>query len=217
MIAYFNIEQGSTEWFEVKHGKVGGTRSKDLFIKTDTLLIKLIAEHIEPFDEDYEEGYKSDAMERGNEFEPQGRVELGKYVGVEFLECGWIQSDNELLGISPDGITADLKTQCELKCPGATAHLKMILSDAIPIEYINQCVHAFTCNDKLENFYFASYRPENKLKPLFVKKLTRNSLVNNGTVAKPVMQEIRHLVTASIAEAEKLQEQISEKINQLKF
>ena len=216
-VYHFNIEQNSTEWFEIRHGKIGGTRAKELFVKSDTLFYKLLAETIEPFDEDAEDGYQSEAMERGNFLEPQARIELQKYTSLEFIECGWIQSDNELMGISPDGITADLTVQCEVKCPQPIAHLKMCVSDAIPLEYINQCVHAFTVNDKLETLYFVSYRPECTIKPLFVKKLTRDSLVNNGTFAKPVMVLIQDLVKVSYREAGFLQEQITETINKLNF
>lgn len=216
-VYHFNIEQHSAEWFDLRWGKIGGTRAKELFVKSDTLFYKLLSETIEPFDEDAEESFQSEAMERGNFLEPQARIELQKYTGLEFIECGWIQSDNELMGISPDGITADFTIQIEVKCPGAIAHLKMCVADAIPLEYINQCVHAFTVNDKLEKMYFVSYRPECTIKPLFVKVLTRDSLVNNGTVAKPVMVEISHLVTVSYLEAELLQEQIKETINKLKF
>lgn len=216
-VYHFNIEQHSSEWFEIRHGKIGGTRAKELFIKSDTLFYKLLAEIIEPFDEDAEESYQSEAMERGNFLEPQARIELQKYTGLEFIECGWIQSENELMGISPDGITADLAIQCEIKCPGAIAHLKMCVSDAIPLEYINQCFHAFTVNDKLETLYFISYRPECTIKPLFIKVLTRDSLVNNGTIAKPKMESISSLVRDSFGEAVMLQEQIIETINKLKF
>jgi len=216
-VYHFNIEQHSSEWFEIRHGKIGGTRAKELFVKSDTLFYKLLAEHIEPFDEDSEDGFQSEAMERGVFLEPQARIEAEKYIGVEFLECGWIQSDNELMGISPDGITADFTIQIEVKCPGSIAHLKMCVSDAIPLEYINQCVHTFSVNDKLEKLYFISYRPECTIKPLFVKLLTRDSLVNNGTVAKPVMVLISDLVRVSYREAEFLQEQIKQTINKLKF
>jgi len=214
---HFNIEQNSAEWFEIRHGKIGGTRAKELFIKSNTLLYKLLSETIETFDEDADESFQSEAMERGSFLEPQARIEAEKYIGVEFLECGWIQSDNELMGISPDGITADLTIQCEIKCPQSINHLKMCVSDSIPLEYINQCVHAFTVNDKLEKLYFVSYRPEFIIKPLFVKELTRESLVNNGTVAKPILLSIWELVTISHKESELLQKQITETINKLKF
>lgn len=214
---HFNIDQHSIEWHEIRWGKIGGTRAKELFVKSDTLLYKLLAEIVEPFDEDYEESYQSEAMERGNEFEPQARDEASKYTGLNFIECGWIQSENDLMGISPDGITSDLENQLEIKCPGAVAHLKMCIKNEIPIEYINQCVHAFVCNDKLKKLFFCSYRPECEIKPLFIKKLTLESLVNNGTAAKPVMVSISDLVKMSNREAEFIQEQIKENINKLSF
>lgn len=216
-IYHFNIEQHSTEWHEIRHGKIGGTRAKELFVKSDTLFYKLLAETVEPFDEDIEEGYQSDAMERGNLYEPQARAEAEKYTGLKFLECGWIQSDNELIGISPDGITADFTVQIETKCPGIIAHLRTCVSNEIPLEYVNQCVHAFTVNDKLQKLYFVSYRPECAIKPLFVKELTRDSVVNKGTKAKTVMVSISELVKSSFVEAKKLQEQIKQTINQLSF
>mgnify|MGYP003424799232 FL=1 len=217
MTAHYELEQGSSEWFEIKHGKIGGTRAKLLYTKTDTLLIELLAETIEPFDEDADESYKSDAMENGSYLEPQARLELEAYCGVHFKEVGWIQSEDELIGISPDGISHCETMQCEIKCPQAKAHIRMCLSNEIPLEYIPQCIHSFVANDKLEKLYFCSYRPENPLKPLFVKELTRESLVNVGTNAKPVVKSISEMTPLIKLEIEMLKEIISKSINQIKF
>ena len=213
---HFNIEQGTGEWFELKHGVIGGTRAKGLFIKTDTLFYELLAELTEPFDETDEESYTSDAMERGNELEPEARKQLSKYTGVEFIECGFIKNAIPLLGISPDAITINFKTGAEIKCPEAKRHLRTCVADAIPLENIHQCIHSFTVNDNLETFYFMSYRPES-IKPMFVKKLTRDSLVNIGTQAKPVMKTIAECVEIAQTEAKRLQEELSLTINKLKF
>jgi hypothetical protein len=212
----YDIEQGSLEWFELKHGKIGGTRAKGLFIKSDTLLLELLAEHTEPFDEDAEDTFKSDAMERGTYLEPQARIELGKYSGIEFLECGFIESDDELLGISPDGISECETIQCEIKCLGAKNHLKLCLKDEIPNEFIPQLIHAFAVNSKLKKMYFCAYRPES-IKQIFVKELNRNSLVNIGTEAKPVIKAIHELVLVIQRESKFLKEQIEISINKLKF
>jgi len=215
MKIYHNLEQGSTDWFEMKHGKIGGTRSKQLFVKSDTLLIELLAELTEPYDEDLE-SYKSDAMEHGQYLEPQARIELQKYCGVEFLEVGWIQSDNPLLGVSPDGISKCATIGCEIKCPEAKKHLRTCLKNEIPLDHINQCIHNFAVNPKLETFYFVSYRPES-IKPMFVEKLTRESLVNIGTEAKPIIKTISEVVTEIYKHTEILQRKINESINKLKF
>lgn len=237
MTAHYDIEQGSSEWFEIKHGKIGGTRAKLLYTKTDTLLIELLAETIEPFDEDADESYKSDAMENGSYLEPQARLELEAYCGVHFKEVGWIQSEDELIGISPDGISHCETMQCEIKCPQAKAHIRMCLSNEIPLEYIPQCIHSFVANDKLEKLYFCSYRPENLLKPLFVKELTRDSVVDlgwkkkievevigaKGVPIKPKIETVTDFKTISdwvkVAsnEVKELKTEISKSINQIKF
>jgi hypothetical protein len=215
MKVYFDVEQGSLDWFLLKHGKIGGTRAKGLFTKTDTLLYELLAEQTERYDE-YEESYVSEAMEIGKMLEPQARFELGIYTGLDFLEAGWVQSDIELLGISPDGITADLTVQCEIKCLQAKAHIKMCLKNEIPLEHIDQCVHAFTVNSRLEKLYFCGYRPESP-KKLFVKLLTRDSEVNIGTEAKPVLKPIKEVVTMAYELTDGLQIKITESINKLNF
>ena len=232
---HWEIEQKTIEWFAIRWGKIGGTRSKGLFVQSDTLLINLLAEHVEEFDEDMDEGYASAAMERGNELEPQALGALSQYTGFEFLPIGWIQSDNPLLGISPDGITEDCTKQAEIKCPQAVAHLRMVLTGEIPAEYINQCVHAFTVNPKLESLFFCSYRPENELKPMFVKELTRDSLVDIGWTKKgkviedrgygekeyvakgPDLRSVSDWSKKAIEEAEFLQVKIASHIEKLKF
>ena len=216
MKVYFDVEQSSLDWFLLKHGKIGGTRAKGLFTKTDTLLYELLAEQTERYDEDAEDSYTSDAMLIGKMLEPQARYELGLYTGYDFLEAGWVQSDIELLGISPDGITADLTVQCEIKCLQAKAHIKMCLKDEIPLEHIDQCIHAFTVNDSLEKLYFCGYRPESP-KKLFVKELTRESKVNIGTEARPIFKTISEVVVEAKVLANELQIKITESINKLNF
>lgn len=216
MKVYFDVEQNSLDWFLLKHGKIGGTRAKGLFTKTDTLFYELLAEHTERYDEDQEEGYASDSMLNGKNQEPQARHELSIYTGYDFLEVGWIQSDIELLGISPDGITPDLTVQCEIKCLQAKNHLRMCVKDEIPLEHISQCVHAFTVNDRLEKLYFCGYRPESP-KKLFVKCLTRESEVNIGTEAKAVIKPISSIVLEAKGLAKEMQIKLTETINKLNF
>lgn len=189
MIVHWNLVQGTPEWHQHKWGKIGGSSSKGLFVPSDTLLYQLLAEHTEPFEMD-EDSYVSGDMQRGIELEPLGRIELGKFAGVEFLEAGWLQSsENDLLGISPDGITQDLKVSCEIKCPGAKKHISTVHCREIPSDNIHQCLHYFTVNPNLEKHYFATFRPESKY-PLWPKLLTKDSLIDLGTKAKPVVKKI---------------------------
>ena len=63
-----NMEQRTMEWFEIKHSKIGGTLSKGLFVKSDTLLIELLSQRIE----EYEgvESFISADMVKGIDLEP---------------------------------------------------------------------------------------------------------------------------------------------------
>lgn len=179
MINHKEIIQGTEDWLGIKWGKIGGTLAEGLFVDSDTLFIDILSQKLEEFE--YEEStFSSAAMERGNDLEPFAREFLNKYTGLEFLETGWLQSEeNELLGISPDGITEDETIQCEIKCFGRKKHTEVLLKGDIPEEYIHQCIHAFTVNPKLEKLYFIAFRPESLVNN-FIKEVTLNSLFNIG-------------------------------------
>ena len=211
-----NIEQGTPEWHETRYRKVGGSTSKGLFVKTDTLRNELLGQFLEDFED--VDSYTSADMERGNELEPYAVKELNKYTNLSFNAVGWLQCEEiPLIGISPDGITDDNKFSCEIKCPARKKHTETILKDAIPLDNLHQCLHYFTINPTLEKHYFASYRPENKIKPLFVKELTRQSIINLGTEKKPNLKTVTEWVEIAKENARQLQINIDEAIKQLEF
>ena len=178
-----NLEQQTPLWFELKWGKIGGTLAKDLFKRSESLFYKILSEKLEQFDfeDDY---YINSHMQRGNDLEPFARDFLNSYTGLKFNEVGWIQSECcDLLGISPDGITEDLKNQCEIKCLSRKKHTEILVKQEIPLEYIFQCCHAFAVNNILEKLYFISFRPECNVNN-FIKCITLKSIVNVGTEKK---------------------------------
>jgi hypothetical protein len=216
MIVRNDIEQHSEEWHKVRYGKIGGTLSKGLFVKSDTLLEDVLSEIVEYFE--LQESFQSYDMIRGTELEPEARKALNAYLGIELKEVGWLQCEEiPLLGISPDGITECETISAEIKCPNAKTHLKTILANEIPANNIHQCIHYFTVNPKLEKHYFCSFRPENNFKSMFVKELNRESLVDLGTKAKPNIKTVGHWVLVAKREATFLQEQIDNSIKQLEF
>ena len=217
MIARYDIIQGSEEWLRIKHGKIGGTLSKGLFVKSDTLLIDILSQVNEDF-ELGDEPYESSDMIRGTELEPIARKELSKYIGVELNECGWLQCEEiPLLGISPDGISEDETVSAEIKCPAAKKHMSTIFTDEIPTDNIHQCLHYFTVNPKLKRHYFGSFRPENKLKSWFVKLLERDSFIDLGTKSKPNIKTVDEWVSIAKQEADLLLTQINETNERLLF
>lgn len=189
MKIHWKLQQGTEAWHRERYGKIGGSSSKGLFVDSDTLFIDILSQKLEDFEMD-EDSYISSDMLRGYEMEPLHRREMSKYAGVEFLEAGWIQSKHPLLGISPDGLTKDAKISAELKCPGRKRHAETLLGGVIPSDHICQCIHYFTVNPKLEKHYFGSFRPESKY-PLFVRTLTRDSLVDIGWTKKGKIKEDR--------------------------
>jgi len=214
MIVYKEIKQRSEEWHELKHGKVGGTLSKGLFVKSDTLMIDILSQ----ITEDYEpqDGYISADMQRGIDLEPFALEALEKEIFVEFQQVGFLQNSAiPILGISPDGITEDETIQVEIKCPGAKKHTETILADEIPQDNIHQVLHAFTVNPKLVWMYFVSYRWENKIKPLWYKMLTKDSEINLGTKAKPVIKTVEEWVAIARQNAEDLNKEINENLSKL--
>jgi len=216
MIVRDDIEQHSEEWHELRYGKVGGTLSKGLFVKSDTLLEDVLSELCEEFD--LQENYQSYDMVRGSELEPEARKALNAYLGIELKEAGWLQcEENEYLGISPDGITHCETISAEIKCPNSKTHLSTVRANEIPSNNIHQCLHYFTVNPKLEKHYFCSYRPENIYKPMFVKELNRDTLINLGTKAKPILKTVNEWVEIAKLEAKLLKEQIEIELNKLKF
>ena len=191
MKSYTNIEQGTIEWHRIRFGKVGGTSSKQLHVaKGDTLLNELVSCKLEPYNEDEEASFKSAAMQRGNDLEPEARAALEDATGLKFTETGWVEMDGcQLMGMSPDGITEDGKAGCEIKCPSKEVHVAYLRAGVLPMEHMNQVVQFFAVNEKLETVWFASYRPECDI-PLFKIKVERHSMVNTGTAAKPVMKDV---------------------------
>lgn len=214
MVNRKDIEQGSIEWHEIRWGKIGGSTSKGLFVKSDTLLIDLISQRMEDFEP--VDSYTSSDMDRGNELEPFAREYLNTYTGLQFNQTGWLQCElNELLGISPDGITDDEENTCEIKAFGRKKHYEVLLDNEIPLDNINQCIHYFTVNPKCKNHYFIAFRPE--APKHFVKLLTRESEVNIGTKSKPIIVTIQEAVEKERQLADELLKNILEKESTLQF
>lgn len=204
MKVYYDVVQGTEEWFRLKYGKVGGSTSKGLFVNSDTLLLELLSEYTEDFEME-EDNYISNDMQRGIELEPRHRSEIEMYTGLKFLSVGWMESaEIPIIGISPDGITEDLTVSWEGKSPARKKHISTVYSKEIPSDNIHQCLHYFTVNAKLEKHYFSTFRPESKY-PLWPTFITRDSMIDLGTKSKPVIKTVSEWVQIAKGNAYKLE------------
>ncbi len=234
MINYKNIEQKTEEWHLLRYGKIGGTSSGGLFKGTNTLLRNLVADNIEEYEPT--EGFTSVEMDHGNENEPFAREYLSTYVGVEFLESGWLQSEeSEIMGISPDGITECETIACEIKCFAKSKHTDVLMANETPKEYLAQILQYFTVNPKLEKLYFIAFRSES-IKH-YIELFTRESIIDIGwtkTVSVEVMgkkgvpikpklvkkadlKSIDEWTKISMQRAKKLEVDLENELNKLKF
>ncbi len=200
--------QGTPMWFELRWGKITGTASKGLFVKSDTLLIDLIAQNTE--DWEMEDTYASADMVRGTELEVYAREAISDELFISFKEVGFLQNASiPILCISPDGLSEDDTIGLEIKCPKAKKHTETILNNEIPSDNIHQVLHYFTVNPKLETMYFVSYRPESKVKSLWYKALTKHSKIDLGTKAKPNIKTVAEWVEIAREEAGKLNHELN--------
>lgn len=177
-----NVEQRSIEWFELKHGRIGGTTSSGLLLDVkDKFKIEMLSQYLEEFDPMmFDDQYMSDAMQRGIDLEPHARQIIGELTGNTFDEIGLITCDEiDILSLSPDGVNGQFTEACEIKCFGAKKHTECLITNEIPSEYIAQAIHYFTMIPTLEKLHWFAFRPESK-QPYFHKILKRESKIDLG-------------------------------------
>ena len=213
MIVHWDVEQRTEAWHQLRYGKVGGTDSKRLFAKGNDLEMELLASRLEEFTPE-RDGYINDAMQRGIDLEPFALMALKRYANIDFKVPGWIQSSIDILGISPDGLSECERFAAEIKCLGKKNHTICVVTQQIPIEYNYQCAHYFTVNHKLEKLFFMAYRPES-VHNIFIKEVTRDTVLNFGTEARPIMKVIGCVSEEAGANAMQIEANIESKLKEL--
>lgn len=222
MKPYFEIIQGSEDWHRIRWGKISGTNCGSLFTDGYPLLKHLIACNNEPFQLE-DEGFVSSAMERGEELQPVAMERLSEYAGINFMPCGWWQSEeNEFMGLSPDGTNEDCVASCEIKCPEKNKHTDTLLDNldkqtkVIPKDNLHQCLYYFAVNPKLEKHFFLSFRPECN-NQMFVVEINRKSLIVMGTEKKPITKTVNEWANEMITAASVIKTEVKRTLEKLKF
>jgi len=137
------MEQGTSEWFAARCGKVTASRVADIIAKTKTgpsasrenYLAQIVCERMtgKPA-----ESYSNAAMAWGTEQEPYARAayELAKDFLVQ--EVGFVVHPLiEDAGASPDGLVGDFGL-VEIKCPNTATHIQTLLDQKVPEKYNTQ-------------------------------------------------------------------------------
>tara|TARA_R110002072_G_scaffold289510_1_gene456544 strand:- start:1705 stop:2376 length:672 start_codon:yes stop_codon:yes gene_type:complete len=187
----YDLKQGSEEWHELKNAKIGGTRAKSVQVKksiTEAVIFDEVMSERNTFF-NYEEGFTSEAMQRGIDLEPLAIEEVTKETGIIFKDAGWI-GRNDFHGHSPDGISLCEKIGLEIKCPSAKVHNSYVRENKIPLEYVWQIVNFFAMDESIERLYFASFNPDYLLMPLFLLEVTRESIIFTSKKDSAIVSEL---------------------------
>ena len=168
MIIHNDIIQGSEEWLALRLGKMTASHAQAIAAGgkgLDTLCRKLAGELFvgKPFPTKY----KNDAMQRGNDLEPEAALVYSLSKGVEVETVGFVEY-NEYVGCSPDRLVGS-DGGLEIKCPDYGLHNDLILGVAdFDSGYVWQC-RMCTLILKREWWDLQSFHPAFKQKMLVGK------------------------------------------------
>lgn len=171
-----DLVQGSEEWLKARIGiatasnfsKIITPAKGDVSKTIDSYALELAVESITGI---REEGFKSSAMERGNQLEPIARklYERKKLKKVE--QIGFVVSDCENYGYSPDGVIGD--GLIEIKCPLATTHAKYLMDNKLPDDYKPQVQGGLFVSGR-KWCDFISYHPDFGNQSLMIVRVERD-------------------------------------------
>jgi putative phage-type endonuclease len=174
------VKQGSQEWFQLRCGKITGSRIKDVMgtkAKRRVYLEELVAERLTG---KITEHFKNDIMQWGTDHEDAARQAYQAKTGFRVEQVGFIRH-KEICdsGSSPDGLV-NADGSLEIKCPQTTTHIRWMTDNEVPEEHIPQMLWCMACTGR-EWCDFVSYDPRLPAKyQLFIKRLNRD----NDQIAK---------------------------------
>ena len=189
---HFDIEQGADEWHALRRGKITASAVSRLITTTgkpannDTSraqLLQLLAERITG---ESEASFYGDDMARGHLLEPLARDLYAKHC-APVTECGFITATlcGVELGYSPDGLVGD-DGLIEIKSPRQKNHLKALLANEMPAEYVPQVQLGLAVTGR-SWCDFISYAPG---LPLFVHRCRRDEGVIAQLIAAAEAAEL---------------------------
>ena len=135
-----DVEQGTEEWLQARLGVPTASNYSKVVTSTgkpsaqaDKYINDLVAQKLTG---EIPEMFKSDAMQRGNELEPQARAYYEFMTDNVVEEVGLILNYDGA-GCSPDGLIGD-DGGLEIKCPLGATHVSYLRANKLPTEYVQQ-------------------------------------------------------------------------------
>jgi putative phage-type endonuclease len=201
-------EQGSPEWKEARLGKVTASKFSDVMTNgkcgqpsetAKSYMMDLIAESLTGIASD---DIKANALEWGKRHEAEARAAYSWLTGYAIDQVGFaIHGSMPFVGASSDGLIED-RGGIELKCPyNSTVHLKTLLTQKIPKDYIPQVQGGLWVLER-DWMDFTSYDPR-------MPETHRLAIVRAYRDEKYI-SELQERVEAFLGEMATLTEQIAE-------
>jgi len=167
MIEYYNINQGSDEWFDIRKGKLTASNATSigaigagLSTYCQSLALDIIGVK--------EDKYTNDVMERGTILEPTARTAYELEFNINIEKIGFVTNSKYYnAGVSPDGLIKD-SGGVEIKARNNKKHFALIQGDTKEIPF-NPIQMTLLITER-EWWDFISFNP-NFSKPLFVKRI----------------------------------------------
>lgn len=133
-----DLEQRSPEWFALRLGKPTASAFDKLITPTgkpssqaEAYANFLLAEWITGQPGGME---PNQWMQRGTDTEPEARAYYELEAGAQCREVGFITTDCERIGCSPDALV-DSNGMLEIKVPAPHTHVEYLLSGSLPPKY----------------------------------------------------------------------------------
>ena len=147
------VQQGTTEWHQLRLGKVTASRVADILAKTKTgpsasrqnYLIELALQRTTGI---IQESYSNAAMEWGTQTEPQARVAYEVNTNNFVDQVAFIDHPSiAWFGCSPDGLVSD-RGLVEIKCPNSATHWEYFKFNRPPQKYVIQMQAQIACTGR---------------------------------------------------------------------
>lgn len=156
-------EQSSPEWFAARCGIPTASCFKDIFTSqgkasssASNYMYKLLAEWVTGAKTEIKQ---NEWMERGVILEQEAREFYEFQTDNDVKQVGLVfQDESKMIACSPDGLIGNDKG-LELKCPAPHTHVKYLLANKVPSEYVPQ-VQGSMMVTGAKSWDFMSYHPD---------------------------------------------------------
>jgi hypothetical protein len=216
---YQQIEQLSPDWWQLKVGKVSGTRFGQLISGRENMLIDEMANEIlDGFCE--MDDFESEAMIFGNENEPIAIDLYEAQSGLKFDRGGVIISDinPDIHMASPDAISLDRKIIVEVKCTQSGKIQINRFRKGVESKYLPQIINYFAVSPEVDEVHWVSYCPFRPEKPLVVYIYKRGTIIETKVLKSGTTETmIQDKVNEGLAQLPSLQSELNLLIEKIKF